>query len=373
MREEDKPKPVEINSDTVKQLRAHPYISAEAARNIVRYRDGYAGKNKRRYFRGPEDLARVAGISRRNAEQLASHINWRVPPHRRRIINFRPFKWGRKLKRAVLAMMSVLATLAVLNQTVGFPTPADVSRQAFPGDNIRIDYAEISQTSIIENFDPNRSLRYYLDNDLVAHTSPHIHIDVVSRVDDEEIKLAPYLLVEIIDVKPLAQPVDHLTAAAGMGGGHVRYFAATLSPERNEMFGAPQQQAIRTNAAYRSSQQEPFPHYTLAPGELETFLLAIDMVPGYHYRYRVGVLYSHGGTEGVKYEWIDDEFLAASPAEIGEVWIIKGLNDVEPARQELREKVQNEHPEQPAAHSVEREEEAIQEYEGFFELPQDGT
>ncbi len=83
---------------------------------------------------------------------------------------------------------------------------------------------------------------------------------------------------------------------AGGAGGKIDFFVAALSPEREGVFYAPQwteDTSLGSDPpppALRKTDQ----FFTLAPdGETEFFTLHFVMLPGYYYRFRVGVLYSY--------------------------------------------------------------------------------
>jgi hypothetical protein len=70
--------------------------------------------------------------------------------------------------------------------------------------------------------------------------------------------------------------------------------------------------------------RKPADYFTLAPGELEMFHLAIGMVPGYYYHFRVGVPYTYQSEESVA--WSGDEYIAAIPLK-ADVWLADLRND----------------------------------------------
>lgn len=394
-------KKVKINTATAEELqRTLDGIGSTIAGDIVRYRDGEAGdgeagENEKRYFHGPEDLARVDRITRAKAKRLKLDIDWRLP-HKSSTIDFcldlchylqqtRIWRYGKWLHGygwpVVIAVIAVLAVLSAMVTVAGVQGLQGLIHSFFPKDPIRIDYEDNEQRGefdgVIEDFDPNTSLGYYNDNDLIAYSSPVTNIDVVSQVGDEWIKLAPYLVVAITEIEPLPETVDYVVRPGKGGGGSVDFFVATLSPERDEIIGAPQvgalqtdASALQTDASKAASQQEPSDYFYLQPGEREVFTLTIGTVPGYRYHYRVGVPYSYNGTESVK--WIDRKFVAALPTEDKKEWIINpngGVVESSPQRPKV-EAIQEQ--QSNKTDQIKREEEAIQKYQTFFSLPQSG-
>jgi hypothetical protein len=213
----------------------------------------------------------------------------------------------------------------------------------------------------------------------MAYSFPSINIDVVSQVDDEWITLAPYLVVQITDTKPVPETADFLSPYGGGGGGYTDAFTAALSPDRDEIFGAPQVRATMSAdelQAY-SPNQKPFDYFMLRPGEREVFELNVSTMPGYYYYYRVGVLYYYKGSEGVK--WIDRKFVAALPAKADKAWAITSTSDGKSDAVELPlEKglaaYNSSSYKAATSELIQKEEEVVQKYElqSSFRLPQSG-
>jgi hypothetical protein len=232
---------------------------------------------------------------------------------------------------AVASVFAIVGGIWALGQWLG------EKRQ----DPIRIDSGKVGAsqgacvglTAIVKgDLDPSKDLDYYEDNGLLIYENPALQMDVVSQVKDETLKVAPYLLVKTTDITPLRKPVDFIGEATGAcGGGSYDQFFATLAPNREKVFGAPQapgwEDFVKT---WRQSDKEtkqlekavkagylpehllkagrvPADYFTLKPtGEREVFQIAFNTNPGYLYRFRVGVQYSYSGDEDVI--WTDKEF-----------------------------------------------------------------
>jgi competence ComEA-like helix-hairpin-helix protein len=109
---------IKINIATPEELQTLHDIGAKMAQRIIEHRD------KHDYFRGPEDLAQVQGISPEFANYLNQFIDWRVP-HKSRIINFcldirgylhktRIWRHGKWLRGYGWPAVDVLATLLTI-------------------------------------------------------------------------------------------------------------------------------------------------------------------------------------------------------------------------------------------------------------------
>lgn len=166
---------------------------------------------------------------------------------------------------------------------------------------------------------PSEALSTLKDD--VAFTDPFVWINVTSQVEDETVSLAPYLVLEVSDVTPMPETVNYAVYQPGGGaGGEIDYFVAALSPEREEVFYAPQWTADASLGSYTPvpALRKTDPFFTLTPGgETEFFQLDISMLPGYFYHFRVGVQYSYRGRQGVVWS---EEFAAGMPHE-ADVWL----------------------------------------------------
>lgn len=383
--------PIKINIATPDQLRSLRGVGKKLAQRIVEFRE------KQGPFRGPHDLAKVEGIGIGFAQVLNHSIDWQVQSRFKTINYLRRSRLGRFWQWlrarwwrwvgavAIGVVAGTITTLLVVPLVVPLVASLGVnyfaqeapaaSEAAAPEEPLRIDYEgnkrrEIVSAGVIRNFDPSKNLNYYKNSDLIAYSSPIIKMDVVSQVHDEWVKLEPYLIVEMTDVKPIPETVDYL-GLCGDGGsaGSIDFFTATLSPNRDETFRAPQVLALQTDAQGAPSQQKPVPHFVLEPGEIETFQLTLNMVAGYYYHYRVGVPYSYKGTEDVK--WIDRKFVAASPTKVDKEWRVTteydkewnvtGTEIAESPQQQCVKEIQM--LQQSVTNQLEREKEALQKYQ----------
>lgn len=192
---------------------------------------------------------------------------------------------------------------------------------------IRIDHAfkTIWPDGIVENFDPSKELKYYIDNKYIIYSYPIIHIDVVSQAKDEWVKVAPFMAVKIVDIKPIPENVDYIIAHGKGAGRTPDFFYAVLSPNQDKVFGAPHIDHSKNSIQPNSGIEVSHPGYfTLEQGEIEVFILNIEMTPGYYYRFQVGIPYSYKGKQDI--EWIKNEFLVGKPTKY-HYWMIGGMGD----------------------------------------------
>jgi hypothetical protein len=190
---------------------------------------------------------------------------------------------------------------------------------------IRAEYHYISSPNegvIIGKFDPRADFLKYAEEGRVAYSYPFVWVDVTSRAEDETVTLSPYLVVQVTDVRPMPVRSDYVVYPSGGAGGEIDYFVATLAPEREGVFYAPQQTKDTAlgplTRGLTKEKPKIYDYFTLTSGEKEMFQLNITMLPGYYYHFRVGVQYSYKGEQGVY--WSEGEFAAGEPLE-ADVWL----------------------------------------------------
>jgi hypothetical protein len=174
---------------------------------------------------------------------------------------------------------------------------------------------------VIKDFDPNKDPDYYLEDEgRIAYSYPSVFCQVVGQASAENVRVAPYVVVNVTEIKPMPERVEYAAFRYPGGGAAAnRIFAATFSPERPGVFYAPQATADAVPGTSKAPYvKKPADYFTLAKGELEMFQLEIFMVPGYFYRFRVGVPYTYQGKESVL--WSEKEYVAGIPTE-AEVWL----------------------------------------------------
>jgi hypothetical protein len=229
--------------------------------------------------------------------------------------------WIRNLSKKAWAVIGAVGV--VLGVILGVIQFVDWGR-SISESPIRADYGHTGVPAfgaIVGDFDPSRNPDYYLQERLVAYSHPFVFVDVTSQVDDETITLSPYLVVEVTDVRPMPENVNYVHYPTGGGGATIIPFVATLAPEREGVFYAPQltedindMEGILNHPPMSRSNYD---YFTLKPGERQIFLLGITMLPGYYYHLRVGVQYSYNGDQVV--DWSEEEQIVGVPLE-AEVW-----------------------------------------------------
>jgi hypothetical protein len=135
-------------------------------------------------------------------------------------------------------------------------------------------------------------------------TDSSLVMDVVGQSKFEYIKLAPFLVVRILQISTLPKNVKYnLIPGIGGASGSMHEANAVLSPNQDKLTAAILVPAPDLLADQNKSVADFF---TLSPGEREVFQLIISSQPGYIYTYQVGVYYSYKGSKHVK--WIDKTF-----------------------------------------------------------------
>jgi hypothetical protein len=184
-------------------------------------------------------------------------------------------------------------------------------------DPIRIDYGRLLNATCTLSatvkgpLDPSKDINYYKNNGLLIYPDATLQLDVVSKVEDETIKVAPYLLIQITDIKSVPKTVDYIREyVGGCGGGSPDQFEAAFSPNRDKVFGTPQSPLWREEYPDKA-EEKPFGYFTLTPGEREVFQIHFRTLPGHYYRFRIGVQYSYEGDESIA--WSTKKFVVGAP------------------------------------------------------------
>ncbi|MCQ8186217.1 hypothetical protein [Parvularcula maris] len=136
-------------------------------------------------------------------------------------------------------------------------------------------------------------------------STPDLWFTLRSPADRNFVQLAPYLLIDVQQVSRLAP--DKLAAIfdGGRGAeGAVREFDGVLLPQEG-LQAAP---LMDGEGGYAGAD-----YLTLSPGEMEEAFLTLGFVPGYVYRFRIGVQWRFDGRDGVS--WLPGSYLRGVPAE----------------------------------------------------------
>lgn len=175
---------------------------------------------------------------------------------------------------------------------------------------------------LLGKFDPHDNYLSKKYTKGMVHWDPLIDVAVTGRAEDETVTLSPYLVVQVTDVRPIPERANYLVYPMGGAGGDANYFVATLAPEREGVFYAPQQTKDTALGplvrGLTTEKPKTYDYFTLTPGEKEFFELKVTMLPGYYYWFRVGVQYSYKGEQGVV--WSKRKFVTGEPLD-ATVWV----------------------------------------------------
>jgi hypothetical protein len=253
---------------------------------------------------------------------------------KQRTVNASQSGWIRSLPKATWMVITGIGVLvgAVLGiiQLVGWLQ--DVSEVPIRAEFHYMD--RYSEGVIVGKFDPHA---HFLNVGRTADSHPSVFAQVTSRAEDETVTLSPYLVVQVTDVRPIPERANYLVYPMGGAGGEVDYFVATLAPEREGVFYAPQQTKDTALGplvrGLTTEKPKTYDYFTLTPGEGEAFDLTFTMLPGYYYWVRVGVQYSYKGRQDVV--WSERETVVGKPLE-AEVWAAPNSGIVNPIKNKNR-------------------------------------
>jgi hypothetical protein len=291
---------------------------------------------------------------------------------------------------AIGAVLGYLGYRNLRNANAG-----EVARQAVPVSAskapIRVDCRYVSRPTegvVLDDFDPNKDPSYYFQYEgQIAYSYPYVDLVVVGQADDEDVKVAPYLAVKVNEIKLIPEKVDYVVCRyPGADAAPIYAFVATFTTERTGVFYAPQAtaDAVPGNSGL-ALVEKPADYFTLTNGELEAFQLDIFMVPGYYYRFRVGIPYTYRGGERVA--WCGEEYVAGIPLN-AEVWLsdwkltdeqpqpFKRAEDLEDSREALRKWQEGppslrKYTRSEAAEAIERQNQEVHKYRYPYTPPQE--
>jgi hypothetical protein len=124
-----------------------------------------------------------------------------------------------------------------------------------------------SEGVIVGAFNPVRDSRINPEKGHVALSYPRVWVDVTSLAEVETVTLSPYLLVGATEVRRIPDRVNYVVFPTGGAGGEIRWFGATLSPERKGTFYAPQWTPETALEPYSRPNKEIYPFFPFRPGE----------------------------------------------------------------------------------------------------------
>lgn len=133
---------------------------------------------------------------------------------------------------------------------------------------------------------------------------PFISFSLKSVASEEFVEVAPYLVVDVAAVDPVASDLAVIYEGERGGAAFLWEFSAAIVPEVGLQFAPLVNEggSFRTDIAY----------FSLMPREPAEFFLGMTFVPGYVYTLRVGVPYKYKGRRGL--HWLSETLRAGVPA-----------------------------------------------------------
>jgi len=236
----------------------------------------------------------------------------------------RQYQWPRVRGDYVVGIATIIASLIggfflLLSSTTGSPsvstnTSPEVIENASIKPIVRLVVNSDSDRHLLKGeFDQNKSFSYYKEKDLIIPYAPYITIDVVSEVEDEWIKVSPFIAIDLVSVRPLPEENIILRAAPTLcrdcgATGSYDGFEGVLLADQGERFGAP---------FIPASPEENIDFFTLSKGEMESFGLSLTPQAGYTYKFRVGIVHIYKGEQGITWS---NELLIGRPPGAVDIW-----------------------------------------------------
>ncbi len=133
---------------------------------------------------------------------------------------------------------------------------------------------------------------------------PFLSFSVKSVASEDFVQLAPYLVIDVAAVDPIAPGLAVIYEGERGGASVLWEFSAAIVPEVGFQF-APlinEDRTFRTDVDY----------FSLMPREPAEFFLGMTFVPGYVYTLRIGVPYKYKGRR--EFHWLSGTLRAGVPA-----------------------------------------------------------
>lgn len=164
----------------------------------------------------------------------------------------------------------------------------------------------------------DRSLEWIQTNTEGIPTTPFMSFTVTSSAPRYHVQIAPYLVIDVTEVKPIPENIAAVYQGERGGGAIIRQFKVALAPETG-LVAAPH---INDEGAHPD-----YDYYTLGPGESEIFTLYLSYESGYIYTYNIGVQYRYRDHDEVR--WLPKTYKIGTPSEPVPVFGWQNLSTVE--------------------------------------------
>lgn len=169
---------------------------------------------------------------------------------------------------------------------------------------------------IIKNYRSDRTVEDYLDNKDIIPIFGSMWASLENTSGVGSIKIAPFVYLRLnARVKLPADTHFYVEPKDGIGGGGTpRYFYGVIDSETKNIscisYITSDFIDFETNSL---PNRREFEYFSLSPGEFETFIINLEVEPGYYYNYDIGIPIKVNGKEIIK--WSEDSFEIAIPLE----------------------------------------------------------
>lgn len=188
---------------------------------------------------------------------------------------------------------------------IGLPNIATYFQRQNPNKVVEIDFSfrGAFNEGVIENFDESQGLGFYIDQDLIIHSSPVLHISITSQSHKNWLQLAPFVDIKLLSKRSFSNnTISYRDTQDGRGGGGItRNLIAVFRHDNKDHFLAPylgedfSSYRFYDGSVTSRDVDKKVKFFTLEPGELEIFDLDISFEWGYIYEFQVGVSYIYRG------------------------------------------------------------------------------
>lgn len=181
------------------------------------------------------------------------------------------------------------------------PIEATVDLNPPTDDNVIFDRAFLNKPSL--DFSPDGihgTIAWLQRNDPAAVSDFLVSaFTVKSMADREFVQLAPYIVVQVIEVEKLQPDLAYIYAGERGAGASAREFSGVVMPQAGLQF-------IPLTDSESGDIRRDIDFFTLQPREPEEFVLYLTTMPDYRFKLRIGLHYKFMGKHGI--HWVSKPF-----------------------------------------------------------------
>lgn len=167
------------------------------------------------------------------------------------------------------------------------------------------------------DFQPNRPLSDYMNNDLIISNDDFIELEIENTSDKGRILVANFVYVRILTCKTLPELiVEYEVPKDGLGGGaSYRFFEGAVLSSSTDAFALElsylESEIFHQSQAKFKFKKPDYDYLYVEPDEIESIRVYTDFEPGYYYEFDLMIPYKVG--RRIQQFWSSKTFKYISP------------------------------------------------------------